>query len=61
MTSARFAFRCWPLVALMPLLLAQTTKHREHVIVEYAPNDEVMIRDPSAASIRASPVQLVYP
>jgi choline-sulfatase len=31
--------------SLMPLLRAQTTKHRDHVIVEYAPNDEVMIRD----------------
>jgi arylsulfatase A-like enzyme len=31
--------------SLQPLLSAQTTKHREHVIVEYAPNEEVMIRD----------------
>jgi len=31
--------------SLLPLLQAKTTKHREHVIVEYAQNDEVMIRD----------------
>ncbi len=31
--------------SMMPLLAAKTTKHREHVVVEYAPNEEVMIRD----------------
>jgi choline-sulfatase len=31
--------------SLMPLLDAKTTKHRDHVIVEYAPNEEVMIRE----------------
>ncbi len=31
--------------SLMPLLKGQTTKHREFVVVEYAPNDEAMIRD----------------
>ena len=31
--------------SLLPLLEGKTTKHREQVIVEYAPNDEVMIRD----------------
>jgi arylsulfatase A-like enzyme len=31
--------------SLSELLAGRTTKHREHVIVEYAPNDEVMIRD----------------
>jgi choline-sulfatase len=31
--------------SLAPLLAAKTTRHREHVVVEYAPNEEVMIRD----------------
>ncbi|MBI3836821.1 MAG: sulfatase [Planctomycetia bacterium] len=31
--------------SLLPLLRGTTTRHREHVIVEYAPNEEVMIRD----------------
>jgi len=31
--------------SLLPLLRGMTTKHRDHVIVEYAPNEEVMIRD----------------
>ena len=31
--------------SLMPLLQGKTTKHREHVVVEYAQNDEAMIRD----------------
>ncbi len=31
--------------SLLPLLEAKTTKHREQVVVEYAPNEEVMIRD----------------
>lgn len=31
--------------SLSELLAGRTVKHREHVIVEYAPNDEVMIRD----------------
>ncbi len=31
--------------SLVPLIDAQTTKHRDHVIVEYAQNDEIMIRD----------------
>jgi choline-sulfatase len=31
--------------SLAPLLRGQTTAHRDHVIVEYAPNDEIMIRD----------------
>jgi choline-sulfatase len=31
--------------SLRDLLAGKTTKHREHVIVEYAPNEEVMIRD----------------
>ena len=31
--------------SMIPLLDGKTTKHREHVIVEYAQNDEVMIRD----------------
>jgi arylsulfatase A-like enzyme len=31
--------------SLIDLLADKTTRHREHVIVEYAPNDEVMIRD----------------
>lgn len=31
--------------SLVPLMTGQTTKHRDHVVVEYAPNDEVMIRD----------------
>jgi choline-sulfatase len=30
---------------LMPLLAGKTTKHRDHVVVEYAPNEEAMIRD----------------
>ena len=29
----------------MPLLAGKTTKHRDHVVVEYAPNEEAMIRD----------------
>ncbi len=33
--------------SLLRILLGQATKHRDHVIVEYAPNDEVMIRDES--------------
>jgi arylsulfatase A-like enzyme len=31
--------------SLLPLLHGKTTQHRDHVIVEYAPNEEVMIRD----------------
>ena len=31
--------------SLVPLLTGETTKHREHVVVEYAPNEEAMIRD----------------
>jgi len=31
--------------SMLPLLKATTTKHRDHVVVEYAQNDEVMIRD----------------
>jgi choline-sulfatase len=31
--------------SLLPLLDAKTTRHRDYVVVEYAPNDEVMIRD----------------
>jgi choline-sulfatase len=31
--------------SLLPLLSAKTTRHRDHVIVEYAPNEEVMVRD----------------
>ena len=31
--------------SLLPMIDAKTTKHRDHVIVEYAQNDEVMIRD----------------
>jgi arylsulfatase A-like enzyme len=31
--------------SLVDLLAGKTSRHREHVIVEYAPNDEVMIRD----------------
>ncbi|MEX2114854.1 MAG: sulfatase-like hydrolase/transferase [Pirellulales bacterium] len=31
--------------SLLPLIDAKTTRHRDHVIVEYAQNDEVMIRD----------------
>lgn len=30
---------------LAPLLAGKTTKHRDHVVVEYAPNEEAMIRD----------------
>ncbi len=30
---------------LMPLLAGKTTKHRDHVVVEYAPNEEAMIRE----------------
>lgn len=30
---------------LMPLLAGKTTKHRDYVVVEYAPNEEAMIRD----------------
>jgi len=33
--------------SLLSLLSGQTSKHREHVIVEYAPNEEIMIRDES--------------
>ncbi len=31
--------------SLVPLLEGKATTHREHVVVEYAPNDEAMIRD----------------
>jgi hypothetical protein len=31
--------------SLLPLIDAKTTKHRDYVVVEYAPNEEVMIRD----------------
>ena len=31
--------------SLLPLLEAKTTKHRDQVVVEYAQNEEVMIRD----------------
>jgi iduronate 2-sulfatase len=31
--------------SLMPLLRGSTSQHRDHVIVEYAPNDEATIRD----------------
>jgi choline-sulfatase len=31
--------------SLLPLIDAQTTKHRDHVVVEYAQNEEAMIRD----------------
>ncbi len=31
--------------SLLPLIAGQTNRHRDHVVVEYAQNDEVMIRD----------------
>ncbi|MGD9724265.1 MAG: sulfatase [Pirellulales bacterium] len=31
--------------SLLPLIDAKTAKHRDHVVVEYAPNEEIMIRD----------------
>jgi arylsulfatase A-like enzyme len=31
--------------SLIPLIEAKTTRHRDHVIVEYAQNEEIMVRD----------------
>ena len=39
-TTARLQGR-----SLLPLVEGRAAKHRDHVVVEYAPNDEAMIRD----------------